>query len=56
MDGLMMNTQLTLPMLLRRSELYYGAKEIVTRMPDRSFHRSSYSEAGRRARQSGPLD
>jgi fatty-acyl-CoA synthase len=50
MDGLMMNTQLTLPMLLRRSELYYGGKEIVTRMPDRSFHRSSHGESGRRAR------
>src|SRR3982751_6260963 len=50
MDGLMMDTQLTLPLLLRRSELYYGGKEIVTRMPDRSFHRTNYAEAGRRAR------
>jgi fatty-acyl-CoA synthase len=50
MDGLMMDTQLTLPMLLRRSELYYGGKEIVTRMPDRSFHRTNYAETGRRAR------
>ena len=50
MDGLMMNTQLTLPTLLRRSELYYGDKEIVTRMPDRSFHRTNYAETCRRAR------
>jgi fatty-acyl-CoA synthase len=46
----MMDTQLTLPMLLRRSELYFGDKEIVTRMPDRSFHRQTYAETGRRAR------
>src|SRR6478609_10488117 len=50
MDGLMMNTQLTLPTLLRRSELYFGDKEIVTRMPDRSFHRTTYAETCRRAR------
>jgi fatty-acyl-CoA synthase len=49
-NGLMMDTQLTLPMLLRRSELYFGDKEIVTRMPDRSFHRQTYAETGRRAR------
>src|SRR3989441_5910945 len=50
MNGLMMDTQLTVPMLLRRSEQYFGDKEIVTRMPDRSFHRSTYAESGRRAR------
>jgi acyl-CoA synthetase (AMP-forming)/AMP-acid ligase II len=49
-NGLMMDTQLTLPMLLRRVELYYGEKEIVTRLPDRSFHRSTHGEAARRAR------
>jgi fatty-acyl-CoA synthase len=50
MNGLMMDMQLTLPMLLRRSEQYYGDKEIVTRLPDRSFHRTTYRETGRRAR------
>ncbi len=50
MNGLMMDTQLTLPMLLRRSERYFGDREIVTRLPDRSFHRSTHGEAGRRAR------
>ena len=50
MNGLMMDYQLTLPTLLRRSESYYGGKEIVTRLPDRSFHRSTYADAGRRAR------
>ncbi len=50
MNGLMMDYQLTLPHLLRRSEQYYGEKEIVTRLPDRSFHRTRYAETGRRAR------
>src|SRR6478736_7889887 len=46
----MMDTQLTLPTLLRRSEQYYGDKEIVTRLPDRTFQRMTYADAGRRAR------
>ena len=46
----MMDFQLTLPTILRRSETYYGSKEIVTRLPDKSFHRSTHGEAGRRAR------
>jgi fatty-acyl-CoA synthase len=50
MNGLMMDMQLTLPMLLRRSEQYYGGKEIVTRLPDRTFQRMTYADAGRRAR------
>jgi fatty-acyl-CoA synthase len=50
MNGLMMDMQLTVPMILRRSETYFGDKEIVTRMPDRSFHRATYAESGRRAR------
>src|SRR5471032_1978406 len=50
MNGLMMDFQLTLPALLRRAEAYYRDKEIVTRLPDRSFHRSTHGEACRRAR------
>lgn len=50
MKGLMMDTQLTLPLLLRRSELYFPDKEIVTRLPDKSFHRYTYRESARRAR------
>jgi fatty-acyl-CoA synthase len=50
MNGLMMDMPLTLPILLRRVEQYFGDKEIVTRMPDRSFHRSTHGEAARRAR------
>jgi fatty-acyl-CoA synthase len=50
MNGQMMDYQLTLPTILRRSEQYFGRKEIVTRMPDRSFHRTTYAETCRRAR------
>jgi fatty-acyl-CoA synthase len=50
MNGLMMDTQLTLPILLRRSESYFGDKEIVTRLADKSFHRYTYRESARRAR------
>jgi len=50
MNGLMMDTQLTLPIVLRRSEAYFGDKEIVTRLPDKSFHRYTYRDSARRAR------
>jgi fatty-acyl-CoA synthase len=46
----MMDYQLTLPSLLRRAEQYNGAKEIVTRLPDKSFHRYTYADSCRRAR------
>src|SRR5438445_4655119 len=51
MDGQMMDFQLTLPALLRRTEAYFGAKQIVTRLPDRSFHRYTYADMARRAKQ-----
>ncbi len=51
MDGLMMDFPLTLPTLLRRAETYFGEKEIATRLPDRSFHRYTYSDMARRAKQ-----
>ena len=50
MNGLMMDYQLTLPSLLRRAEQYNGGNEIVTRLPDKSFHRTTYGENCRRAR------
>jgi fatty-acyl-CoA synthase len=46
----MMDYQLTLPTLLRRAETYFGEKEIVTRLPDKSFHRYSHADSCRRAR------
>jgi fatty-acyl-CoA synthase len=50
MDGLMMDFQLTLPPILKRAETYFGGHEIVTRLPDKSFHRYTYADFGRRAR------
>src|SRR5262249_1919101 len=50
MNGLMMDYQLTLPTLLRRSESYWGDAELVTRLPDKSLQRSTYAESCRRAR------
>ena len=51
MDGQMMDFQLTLPHILKRSETYFGDGEIVTRLPDKSFHRTNHREAMRRAKQ-----
>jgi acyl-CoA synthetase (AMP-forming)/AMP-acid ligase II len=49
-DGLMMDFQLTLPPLLRRAETYFPGKQIVTRLPDKSFHRYTYADFGQRSR------
>lgn len=51
MHGLMMDYQLTLAAILRRAETFFGHKEIVTRMPDRSLHRHTYADFARRAKQ-----
>ncbi len=45
-----MDYQLTLPTLLRRAETYFGDKEIVTRLPDKSFHRYTYRDLCERSR------
>jgi len=50
MKGLMMDYQLTLPAILRRVETLYGAKKVVTRLPDKSFHRYSYADFVRRTK------
>src|SRR3954464_10250683 len=47
----MMDFPLTLSHLLRRSETYFPDKEIVTRVPDKSFHRYTYADMARRAKQ-----
>src|SRR2546421_370872 len=51
MDGLMMDFPLTLTHLLRRAEQFFGDGEIVTRLPDKSFHRTNHRETLGRARQ-----
>ncbi len=48
MNGLTSDYQLTLPTMLRRAEALYGPKEIVTRNPDKSFHRYTYADLVRR--------
>lgn len=51
MDGLMMDYPLTLTAILRRAESLFGRKEVVSRLPDKSFHRMTYRELGQRVRQ-----
>jgi fatty-acyl-CoA synthase len=53
MDGLMMDYHLTLPTIMRRAETYFGGREVVSHIPDGSFHRCTYAEVMRRARQLG---
>ena len=50
MKGLIHDYQLTLPAILRRAEELYDDKEIVTRNPDKSFHRYTYADFVRRAK------
>lgn len=51
MDGLMMDFELTLDVVLRRAEQHFFKKEIVTRLPDKSFHRYTYGDMAKRAKQ-----
>jgi fatty-acyl-CoA synthase len=44
LKGQMQDFQLTLPYILRRAEQLYGYREIVTRRPDKSFHRHAYAD------------
>ena len=53
MDGQMMDFQLTLPHILKRAETYFARGEIVTRLPDKSFHRTTYGDTMRRSKQLG---
>ena len=50
MDGLMMDFELTLDAVLRRAEQHFFKKEIVTRQPDKSFHRYTYGDMAKRAK------
>jgi fatty-acyl-CoA synthase len=51
MNGLMMDYQLSLPPILERAETFFGDREVVTRLPDKSFHRYTYGEMAKRAKQ-----
>ena len=50
MLGTMMQFPLTLTHILERTERLFGAVEIVSRLPDKSIHRSNYGDVCRRAR------
>lgn len=51
MDGLIMDYQLNVPAILRRGEQLYGHKEIVSRLPDKSWHTYTYADFARRTKQ-----
>jgi len=51
MNGLMMDFQLTLPALMRRAETLFGDQEVVSRLPDRSFHTTTFRDVMRRSKQ-----
>jgi fatty-acyl-CoA synthase len=53
MQGLIMDFELTIPVMLRRAEQLFGSQEIVTRLPDRSLHRYTYADFIPRARRLG---
>jgi len=44
MDGLMMDYQLNVPAILRRGDELFGDSEIVSRLPDKSWHRYTYAD------------
>jgi fatty-acyl-CoA synthase len=44
LEGLVQDYQLTLPYFLRRAEQLYGHREIITRRPDKTFHRHTYTD------------
>lgn len=50
MGGLMMNFPLNLSAMLRRAETFFGDTEIVTRLPDKRFHRHTYADFARRTK------
>ncbi len=50
MNGLIMDFQLTIPVMMRRAETFFGHKEIVSRLPDKSYHRYTYLDFARRAK------
>jgi fatty-acyl-CoA synthase len=51
MQGLIMDYQLNVGAIMRRAEQLFPHKEIATRLPDRSWHRYTYADFVRRAKQ-----
>ena len=50
MNGLTMESPLTLSAIVRRAAALFGHKQIVSRRPDKSIHRQSYADMMERAR------
>src|SRR5579885_766458 len=50
MHGLMMDYELTIPALVRRAEQLHRNKTVVSRLPDRSLHRTTYGDILTRSR------
>jgi len=50
-DGLMMDFPLTLNVILRRAETIHSKREVVTKRDDGTWHRYTYADMARRARQ-----
>jgi len=50
MESTMMDYPLTLPHILERAGRYFPKVEIVSRLPDKSLHRTTYGEFYRRSR------
>ncbi len=53
MNGLIMDYQLNVPAILRRADQLFGHKQVVSRLPDRSWHRLSYAEWVERTKRLG---
>ncbi len=51
MDGLMMDTQLLVSMILRHADLHHPTREIVSVTADNPLHRYTFAECFRRTRQ-----
>ncbi|MBT3527755.1 MAG: AMP-binding protein, partial [Porticoccaceae bacterium] len=51
MNGLMMNSQLTITSIMEHADSIHGASEIVSVTSDNPNHRYTYSESFRRIRQ-----
>ena len=51
MQGLIIDYELNVPAILRRGEELFGHKEIVSRLPDKSWHRYTYTDFVRRTKQ-----
>ena len=45
-----MDYQLTIPSIMQRAETHFYDREIVSRLPDKSYHKYTYANFADRAR------